>query len=383
MPSEVFINDIASFLPNEPVSNEEIENVLGLIDGKKSRSRKIVLKSNGIKTRYYAIDPSTRKFTHNNAEMTAEAVINLLKKSGLSQEDIDTLSCGTTGPDQIQPAHGYMVQGELKMHPLEVNTSAGVCLSGVSAMKYAYMNIALGHALNAVSTGSEYASSCMRSSNFETETDLQVEDLKKKPSLAFEKDFLRWMLSDGAAAALLSPNKNKDRPSLKIEWIDILSYSGELPACMYAGAVKKDDGSLEGWRQLDDPYEAISKHYFALKQDTRLLEQYIMPKSAEALSTISKKRNFNVDDIDWFLPHYSSDFFRGRLYDSLAEKGVEIPYDKWFTNLHEVGNVGSASIYLILEALFYSDKLKKGDKILCYIPESARFSYAYMYLTVV
>ena len=383
MPNEVFINDIASFLPNEPIANEDIENVLGLIDGKKSRSKKIILKSNGIKQRYYAIDPKTGKFTHNNAEMTAEAILNLLKKSGVSQEDIDTLSCGTSGPDQIQPAHGYMVQGELKMHPLEVNTSAGVCLSGMTAMKYAYMNIALGNALNAVSTGSEYASSCMRSSNFETESDLQVEDLKKKPSLAFEKDFLRWMLSDGAAAALLSPNKNKDRPSLKIEWIDILSYSGELPACMYAGAVKKDDGSLEGWRQLDDPYEAISKQYFALKQDTRLLEEYIMPKSAEALSTISKKRDFNVDDIDWFLPHYSSDFFRGRLYNCLAEKGVEIPYDKWFTNLHEVGNVGSASMYLILEALFYSDKLKKGDRILCYIPESARFSYAYMLLTVV
>lgn len=383
MPKEVFINDIASFLPNEPVGNEDIENVLGLIDGKKSRSRKIVLKSNGIKKRYYAIDPSTGKFTHNNAEMTAQAVVNLLKKSSFSGDDIDILSCGTTGPDQIQPAHGYMVQGELKMHPLEVNTSAGVCLSGVTAMKYAYMNIALGNALNAVSTGSEYASSCMRSSNFETETDLQVEDLKKKPSLAFEKDFLRWMLSDGAAAALLSPNKNKDRHSLKIEWIDILAYSGELQACMYAGAVKKEDGTLEGWRQLDDPYEAISKHYFALKQDTRLLEQYIMPKSAEALSTISKDRGLNVDDIDWFLPHYSSDFFRSRLYDCLAEKGVEIPYDKWFTNLDEVGNVGSASIYLILESLFYSDKLKKGDKILCYIPESARFSYAYMYLTVV
>jgi 3-oxoacyl-[acyl-carrier-protein] synthase-3 len=384
MPSEVFINDIASFLPNAPVANDAIEDVLGLIDGKKSRSRRIVLKNNGIKTRYYAIDPKTAQFTHNNAEMTAEAVRTLLKKSGISQENIETLTCGTSGPDQIQPAHGHMVQGELKMHPCEVATTAGVCLSGMSAMKYAYMNIALGHSTNAVSTGSEYASSWMRASNFETETDLQVETLKKKPALAFEKDFLRWMLSDGAAAALLSPNKNKDRHSLKIEWIDILSYSGELPACMYAGAVKKDDGSLEGWRQLDAPYEeAISKHYFALKQDTRLLEQYITPKSAEALSTISKKRDLNVDAIDWFLPHYSSDFFRGRLYDCLAEKGVEIPYDKWFTNLHEVGNVGSASIYLILEALFYSDKLKHGDKILCYIPESARFSYAYMYLTVV
>jgi len=381
--SEVFINDIASFLPNAPVENDAIEDVLGLIDGQKSRSRRIVLRNNGIKKRYYAIDPSTGKYTHNNAKLAAEAFRSLLLKSGKKTDDIDCLACGTSSPDQIQPAHGHMVQGELALPPCEVVTTAGVCLSGISAMKYAYMNIASGMGKDAISIGSEFVSSCMKSTNFETETEEALDELSKKPSLAFEKDFLRWMLSDGAGAALLSPDKNSDRHSLKIEWIDILSYSGELPACMYAGAVKKEDGTLKGWREVEDPYETVKEHYFALKQDARLLEQHIMPKSAEALESICAKRGFDVNEINWFLPHYSSDFFRSRLYDSLKERGLEIPYEKWFTNLHEVGNVGSASMYLILEALFYSDKLKQGDRILCYIPESARFSYAYMLLTVV
>ena len=62
--------------------------------------------------------------------------------------------------------------------------------------------------------------------------------------------------------------------------------------------------------------------------------------------------------------------------------GIEINEDKWFTNLTKVGNVGSASIYIILEELFHSGKLKKGEKILVMVPESGRFSYAYAYLTV-
>jgi 3-oxoacyl-[acyl-carrier-protein] synthase-3 len=37
----------------------------------------------------------------------------------------------------------------------------------------------------------------------------------------------------------------------------------------------------------------------------------------------------------------------------------------------------------MLEEIFHSGKLKQGDKILCFIPESGRFSVAYMLLTVV
>ena len=74
---------------------------------------------------------------------------------------------------------------------------------------------------------------------------------------------------------------------------------------------------------------------------------------------------------------------RDRLYDELARSGFEIPYERWFTNLPEVGNVGSASPFLMLEALFNSHRLQPGQTILCYVPESGRFSTAFMRLTVV
>ena len=56
MDRSVYINKIASFLPNSPISNEEMEDYIGLIGGKPSRVRSIVLKQNGIKTRYYGLD---------------------------------------------------------------------------------------------------------------------------------------------------------------------------------------------------------------------------------------------------------------------------------------------------------------------------------------
>jgi 3-oxoacyl-[acyl-carrier-protein] synthase-3 len=60
-----------------------------------------------------------------------------------------------------------------------------------------------------------------------------------------------------------------------------------------------------------------------------------------------------------------------------------IPKDRWFTNLTKYGNTGSASIYIILEELFNYNRLSIGEKILCYVPESGRFSSSFMFLEVV
>jgi 3-oxoacyl-[acyl-carrier-protein] synthase-3 len=153
---------------------------------------------------------------------------------------------------------------------------------------------------------------------------------------------------------------------------------------MYAGAVKNDDGTVTGWRQLDSLQEALEKNYFALKQDTSILNQEMVRVSVnKALVRAIGRRKIKATDIDWFLPHYSSEYFRDKLYDAMTAIDFAIPYEKWFTNLADKGNTGSASIYVMMEELFHSGKLKKGEKILCFIPESGRFSVAYMLLTVV
>ena len=67
----------------------------------------------------------------------------------------------------------------------------------------------------------------------------------------------------------------------------------------------------------------------------------------------------------------------------MVEIGFDIPLDRWYSNLATKGNTGSAAIYIMLEELFHSGKLKQGDKILGFVPESGRFTICYMMLTVV
>jgi len=120
-----------------------------------------------------------------------------------------------------------------------------------------------------------------------------------------------------------------------------------------------------------------------MKQDVKLLSPNIVPIGGEFLQEICERRGFDISEVDWFLPHLSSDFFRQKVYDELKSRGLHIPEEKWFTNLTEVGNVGSASIYLMLEEMFNSGRFKAGQKVLLMVPESARFSYSYALLTVV
>lgn len=86
---------------------------MGLISGKHSKVQRVVLKQNGIKKRYYALNKN-QKITHTNAEMAMQAIQKLLASTGKSQKEIELLACATATPDQILPSHASMVHGLLE-----------------------------------------------------------------------------------------------------------------------------------------------------------------------------------------------------------------------------------------------------------------------------
>jgi 3-oxoacyl-[acyl-carrier-protein] synthase-3 len=380
MSQTVYINKTSSFFPNDPVSNEEMENYLGYINNSPSKSKAIVLRNNGIKRRFYALDRKGKP-THTNAEMTALAVRKLFEKNG-NVKDIELLSCGTSSPDQMMPSHAVMVHGHLpEAGAIEVVSPSGVCCAGMHAFKYAYMALKTGDVKEAVATGSERFSASLVSANFEDEAK-KLKELANDPYIGFEKEFLRWMLSDGASAFLMSDKPNKMGISLRVDWIEGYSYANEFEACMYMGGEKTKDGSFKGY--LDFPTEEImSRSLLSIKQDVKLLSKNIVPLGGRGLTKVLKKHRLESMDVDFFLPHMSSEFFKDKIYQRLIENGTPIPYDKWFVNLSRVGNVGAASVYFMVDELFNSGKLKKGNKVLLLVPESGRFSYMYALLTAV
>ncbi len=375
----VYITRLAKFLPNEPVCNDDMEQILGMVDGKPSRARHKILENNKIHTRYYALDPKGNS-THTNAQLAARCIEGLLDDK-ISKNDIELLVCGCVAPDQLLPSQAAMVHGELGCPPIEVISVNSACASGFQAFKYAYLSVKAGESTKAVACGSEKVSGWLKAEKFKAEAE-NLKQLEADPMIAFEKDFLRWMISDGAGAALLQNEPNTEGISLRVDWIEMKSFANELPACMYAGAVRSPDGSLTGW--ADYPIEEWGKQsIFSFKQDTRLLGVKVVPIGSQYWKELVEKHNIDIDKLTWFLPHISSEFFREKIANEITRLGVPIAPEKWFTNLSSVGNIGSAAPYVMLEELFNNGKLKKGDTIVIMVPESARFTYIYAHLTVV
>ncbi|MEL6675585.1 MAG: beta-ketoacyl-ACP synthase III [Bacteroidota bacterium] len=368
----VFITGIGVCLPNQAISNDEMEDYLGRINQKDSRIKSRILKQNGIQQRFYAIDKN-QESTHSNAEMAALAAQEALAKSHLSGKDIEMLAAGTTQGDLPVPGFASMVHAHLDIPKCEVASFQSVCSSGMMALKNAYAQIRGREKKNAISIGSEFASRMFKASRFEAQ---QVE------SLNLESEFLRWMLSDGSGAFILQNQANPKGISLRIDWIDLRSHANEFPVCMYTGKTSNKDEAEKTWLDYPD-YESASKAgAINLRQDLRILDNIVKVGAAHYFELIDKGM-VQPDQVDWFCCHYSSMMFKEPIRDFMVKGGGLIPDEKWFSNLTTKGNTGSASIYIMLEELMYSGKLKEGDRILCMVPESGRFITSFMQLTVV
>ena len=378
MNKNVFISSVSKFLPNSPVENEDMEQYLGLINSKPSRVRRIVLKQNGIKTRYYALDKN-QKITHTNAELAYLSIKKLFHDEKIP-EDIDVLACATGNPDQLLPSHASMVHGLMKNRPMELYSASGVCLTCLQAFKTAYLSVLSGMSSKAICSTSELASPTLLSKNYEEEYE-HCSLVGKDPYMAFEKDFLRFMLSDGASSVLLSDKKSKNGISFKVEWVEMTSYANELPTCMFMGAELREDGELISWKEFESR-ELINRSVMTVKQDIRLLKPNIIRYWVDHLEYCLDKYDLNPENVDYVIPHVSSMFFYGKLAEGIEARGLDLGTNKWFTNLTEIGNIASASIFAALDDLMNSGKLKENDTILLLVPESGRFSYGTVLLTV-
>jgi 3-oxoacyl-[acyl-carrier-protein] synthase-3 len=371
---QAFITALGKFLPGEPVQNDAMEEFLGRIHGKASRARQRILKQNGIQQRYYAINRE-QKSLYSNAEMAAEAARSAIQRAELTLESVDFLAAATSQADYPLPGFASMVHGELHSPPCEIASLHGVCASGVVALKTAMLQVAAGEKHCALVCASEFPSRLFKASRFEAQARVREE------GLSFDAEFLRWMLSDGAGAAVLSDKPAASGLSFAIEWIELISYAGQFEPCMYVGPPKTAEG-LPSWLDYPSYDVAADAGAINLRQDIRMLDD-VVTHAVQGLLTTAKKKALEPREVDWLAVHYSSHIFKDKSHDLAARLGFDVPLERWFSNLATTGNVGSASTFLLLEELLYSGKLKVGETVLCLIPESGRFLFGYMLLKVV
>ncbi|MET0183750.1 MAG: beta-ketoacyl-ACP synthase III [Caulobacterales bacterium] len=373
---DVFITGAGAFLPGPPIPNERIEAHIGRVYGRDSFLGKRALRWNGVESRHYALDDAGRVL-HSNAEMCARAVEAALDDAGASRRDLTFLAAATTQGDLLVPGHASAVQGELGGPAMEIASFQSVCGSSLMAAKTAWLNVrAREHDVAAACAG-EFSSRWFRPEFYEG-TALCDE----KGRLRAEADFLRFTLSDGAGAIVLRDKPNRDALSLRIDFIDIISLAGAFDSCMWAGATVDGRADMKnGWPHAG-PRAAHEAGAIALLQDFDLLKRVIRAWVGEYLKKVDARR-IVPSEVDHLLCHYSAKSLRAEIVQLLEDTAGMIPEEKWFSILREKGNIGAASIWVMLDAFLKSGRLERGQKVLCVVPESGRALVGFMMLEAV
>jgi 3-oxoacyl-[acyl-carrier-protein] synthase-3 len=366
---DVYIVGTGSWMPGVPVSNDEIDDYIQPINRQSERLKKNILKENGILTRYYGIDKEGNT-TVSLSKMASNAVVAALKDANLTLHDLGLLTTGTVGGDVAVPGFANMLQGEMKAPPMETSTHTGICASGVIALRHAADAVELKRHSKACVAACEFPSRMFKKTRF-TESGYHAD---------FDSHFLRWMLSDGAGSMVLADQPRAQGLSLKLKHIHIKSFSGDYPTCMQIGSPHDEpEASYLDYHSLHEAEKAGS---FLLRQNIRLLP-HLFELGIHEYIELQKNGVFKAKEIDHFLCHYSSEKFAPVVQELIEKAGASIPKERWYSNLKVKGNTGSASIFIMLDDFLKEKEVKPGQQILCFIPESGRFTVSYILLEVV
>ena len=363
-----WIDGTGRHLPGPAVDNEGMDAYIAPLTRASARIKRRILDENGIRTRHYGIDADGAPRT-SCAGMAVEAIGACLTDSGRRLDEIGLLACGTAGGDALMPGFASMVLGALAGPPMQTFSSHGICASGMGALEAAAGAVELGNHTHALVAAAEMPSRLFKRSRYAA----------RDYDADFDAHFLRWMLSDGAGALLLtSAPRQRDGIRLRLRWIHQRSFSGDYPVCMQLGlSADRTRSHLDyaAWR------DAEADGALFLRQDIRLLP-HLFDVGVHEYVKLAHAGWVAPESIDHFLCHYSSEKFAPVVDELMHKAGLSIPRERWYSNLVTRGNTGSASIFVMLDEFLRTRTLQPGQKILCFVPESGRFTVSFALIEV-
>lgn len=355
-----YITRTGAFLPGEKITNPEIPEFMGEIEGEEE-VRKKILRMNGIRSRHYALTRDQQP-THDVYELAALAAAKCLDGDG---RKVSHLSAGSTNTPMIGPGissilHGRLASDGVIGHALEINSNSGICSASAQALVNSSRAIRSGDHTASLCIGVEQPSAILKSSFIKPPDDRHLFDEKTiSGSKWFMSVFLRSMLSDGAGAFLLENKPADNGVSYRIDWTHSRSYAHQSPLCM----------SLEGGSLL-------------LSQDVGILAEHLGPCVHDVVGGAMDANQDSLKGYSYILPHLSSFYFKKHLtgvFDEMCD-GESVAH---WTNLETSGNTGAASIFIMLDEFTRSNPPEHGDRILLFVPESGQFNFVLLSLTAI
>ncbi len=365
-PYAVCIAGTGSFLPNEPVSNDRIDDVLGRLDDAPPRVQSFISNvgprmraGSGIEYRHFAVDPETKQLTHTIADMGLEASRQALDAANKRPDDVELLLISSPSYDQTTPPTSTTLQEKLGIEQCAEMEIHSNCSGVGKAMQVAFDALALGRYKTALVTYVQLSSVYLRASYFN-----QAKMNKTQAAL-------RYILADGAGAVLLEAVEAApdERVPREVLGCFVESVGGKLPPAMTAGAGVAD------LVKNANPSGVVDAGLHHLDQDFSAVNRFAGPRLFDGAVRMVERLGLNGDDIQ----HYIGSIPTMQLYEDNIErfsKHFGATTEQMKFRARNTGYVGGASILLHFDEMVRNQELTDGQVCLLHSVESSKWMSA-------
>jgi len=354
----VYILGTGAFSPGEPVPFDNIEDILGRITmaptkliKRIDRMRKVMKELLGIEYSYYAIDPETRERNETNISMCVKSAKIALADAGIQPHEIEFIAYAGILYDYMCPPSSVMVQDELNIpYCAEVSIHSN-CTSIYKALQIATDAISHGRYNNALLVSSQMSSPFLRAEYFNQKV------------MTEEQAILRWFLSDGAGAVVLSAEK-PEHNAFKITdtYLESVGVGHAPPMRMLIGATRSN---------LKEIYENGWHH---LVQDLKTVSALAPEFFEKGIKAMIKKTGLDVTKVKCFFANIPTKHLMDLTIKSLRRDWHEdLPF---YTSLSTRGYQGAPAIIIALDDYMKTAKLQPGDQIASFVTESSKWMHA-------
>lgn len=271
----------------------------------------------GIKQRHKAAD---NEYT---SQFGTRAALQALERAGLEPTDIDIIVCATTTPDQIMPSTGALIQAQIGATNAAGMDVFAACSGFIYGLTMVESMIRTGQIRYALVIGAEVLTK-------------YVDYTDRGTCVIF---------GDGAGAAVVGPvPEGKGILATKIR------SDGRYEEQLYAPG---------GGTKLGTTHQTIDdrQHFFKMKGNE--LFKVAVRSMADISAEMLEKAGYTVDDVDLVIPHQANQ----RITDAVASR-LNVPEEKVYSNIAEMGNTSSASIPIAMDECIQSGRIKKGSLVL-------------------
>lgn len=303
------ITAVHGYVPDYIMTNKELESIVDTTDewitSRTGIKERRILKGEGLGT----------------SDMAVHAVNGLLKKRGISAEEIELIIFCTTTPDMPFPASANILADKIGAKNAWGYDLQAACSGFIYGLSTGAQFIESGKHKKVLVVGGDKMSSII---NYQDRTTCII-------------------FGDGCGAVLLEPNE---------EGLGVMD------------SILKSDGSGKqylhqkaGGSARPATHETIDNNEHVVYQEGQAVFKFAVTNMADVAAEIMDRNHLTSEDVTWLVPHQANK----RIIDATASR-MGVGAEKVMINIQRYGNTTNGTIPLCLWE--WESQLKKGDNII-------------------